>query len=71
LDEIVDSAIEYTNRIRKLMPSYHEATVAGLRKLRDSLAQKSPGDPALQRLDDYLDGPSRDDSPTSHDNPDA
>jgi len=45
------------------MPSYHGATVAGLRKLRDSLAEKSPGDPALKRLDDYLDGVPGDDSP--------
>jgi len=43
------------------MPSYHGATVAGLRKLRVSLAQKSPGDPALKRLDEYLDGLPRDD----------
>jgi hypothetical protein len=63
LDEIVDRAIEYTNRIRQVMPSYHGATVAGLRKLRDSLAEKSPGDPALKRLDDYLDGVPGDDSP--------
>jgi len=61
LDEIVDRAIEYTKRIRQVMPSYHGATVAGLRKLRVSLAQKSPGDPALKRLDEYLDGLPRDD----------
>ena len=59
----MDRAIEYTNRIRQVMPSYHGATVAGLRKLRDSLAEKSPGDPALKRLDDYLDGVPGDDSP--------
>ena len=67
LDEIVDRAIEYTKRIRQVMPSYHGATVAGLRKLRDTLAQKSPDDPALKRLDDYLDGVSGDDS--YHDRP--
>ena len=75
LDEIVDRAIEYTKRIRQVMPSYHGATVAGLRKLRDSLAQKSPDDPALQRLDDYLDGVSGDDgyqhSPRGDDGPEA
>ena len=75
LDEIVDRAIEYTNRIRQVMPSYHGATVAGLRKLRDSLAQKSPDDPALKRLDDYLAGASGDDRyrdrPGQDDGPDA
>jgi hypothetical protein len=55
LNDIVDRAIDYTNRILRSMPSYHEAAVAGLRKLRAGLAEKSPGDPALQRLDDYLD----------------
>ena len=54
LDDIVDRAIDYTNRILRTMPSYHGAAVAGLRKLRDSLAEKSPDDPALKRLDDYL-----------------
>jgi len=64
LDDIVDRAIDYTNRIRQVMPSYHGATGEGLRKLRDSLAEKSPGDPALQRLDDYLKGlPGQDSSP--------
>jgi hypothetical protein len=56
LDEIVDRAIDYTNRILNVMPSYREAAVAGLRRLRDGLAEKSPGDPALKRLDDYLEG---------------
>ncbi len=56
LDEIVDRAIDYTNRILKDMPSYREAALAGLRKLRAGLAEKSPRDPALKRLDDYLEG---------------
>ena len=30
--------------------------MAGLRKLRESLAEKLPGDAAVKRLDDYLDG---------------
>jgi hypothetical protein len=54
LDGIVDRAIDYTKRILQTMPSYHAAAVAGLRKLRAGLAEKSPDDPALQRLDAYL-----------------
>jgi hypothetical protein len=54
LDDIVDRAIDYTNRILQTMPSYHATAVAGLHKLRAGLAEKSPGDPALKRLDDYL-----------------
>ena len=61
LDDIVDRAIDYTDRILQAAPSYRKAAVAGLRKLRAGLAAKSPGDPALQRLDDYLDSlPDRD-----------
>jgi hypothetical protein len=55
LDDIVDRAIDFTNRILRTMPSYKDAAVAGLRKLRAGLADKSPGDPALERLDGYLD----------------
>jgi hypothetical protein len=55
LDEIVDRAIDFTNRIVKAMPSYRSATLRGLRKLRASLGEKSPGHPALKRLDDYID----------------
>jgi hypothetical protein len=62
LDDIVDRAIDYTNRILHAAPSYHEAAVAGLRKLRAGLAQKSPGDPALKRLDDYLENLPRQDN---------
>ena len=55
LDEIVDRAIEYTNLILRKMPSYKDAAIAGLRKLRDSLSEKSPHDPAIAKLDAYLD----------------
>ena len=54
LDDIVDRAIDFTNRILAAMPSYRGATLRGLRKLRASLAQKSPDHPAIKRLDDYL-----------------
>jgi hypothetical protein len=54
LDEIVDRAIAYTNTLLQMMPSYREAAVGGLRKLRDALAQKSPDDPALEKLGVYI-----------------
>ncbi len=55
LDEIVDRAIEYTNLILQKMPSYKDTAVSGLRTLRHSLAARSPADPAVRKLDDYLD----------------
>jgi len=51
--------MEYTNLILKSAPSYGEAAIAGLRKLRDDLARSTPSDPALARLDAYLDALSR------------
>jgi hypothetical protein len=54
LEEIVDRAIDYTNIILKRMPSYRDAAVSGLRNLRISLAAKSPENPALRNLDEYL-----------------
>lgn len=55
LDEIIDRAIEYTNLILQRMPSYRDAAISGLRTLRHSLAARSPADPAVRKLDDYLD----------------
>ncbi len=55
LEGIIDRAIEYTNLILKSAPSYREAAIAGLRKLRANLARQTPDDPALARLDAYLD----------------
>ncbi len=55
LDEIVDRAIAYTDTLLRIRPTYRQAAVGGLRKLRDALAQKSPDDPAIARLDAYLD----------------
>jgi len=54
LDDIVDRAIDYTNRILNTMPSYRQAAIAGLRKLRAALVEKTPDDPAIARLDAYL-----------------
>jgi hypothetical protein len=54
LEDIVQRAINYTNGVLDRMPSYREAAVAGLRKLRAALAANSPDDPALAELDAYL-----------------
>ena len=56
LDEIVDRAIIYTNDMLGRMPGYRAAAIAGLRKLRDALAAKTPDDPAIAKLDAYLAG---------------
>jgi hypothetical protein len=55
LGEIVDRAIDYTDRIVLEMPSYREAAIEGLRRLGLSLAEKSPEHPAIRKLFDYLD----------------
>jgi hypothetical protein len=55
LDEIVDRAIDYTNLILRRMPSYRGAAISGLRTLRDSLAERTSNDPAIGKLDAYLD----------------
>ena len=54
LEDIVSRAIDYTNSILSMMPTYRQAAIAGLRKLRAALAANAPDDPALGRLDDYL-----------------
>lgn len=54
LGEIVDRAIDYTDRIVHEMPSYREAAIEGLRKLGLGLAEKSPEHPAIRKLFDYL-----------------
>jgi flagellar hook-associated protein FlgK len=54
LDDIVDRAIDYTNLILRRAPSYREAAISGLRTLRESLAEKAPDDPAIQKLEAFL-----------------
>ncbi|MDE3176637.1 MAG: hypothetical protein KGM15_11105 [Pseudomonadota bacterium] len=54
LDEIVDRAIDYTNRTLQTMPSYRQTAIEGLKKLRANLARKDSEEAALARLDDYL-----------------
>lgn len=66
LADIVDRAIIYTNAVLDRMPSYRQTAIAGLRKLRAALAERTPDDPALARLDAYLEsldgGPAPDES---------
>jgi hypothetical protein len=55
LEDIVDRAIDYTNRILRSAPSYKDAAITGLHNLRDALAQPLPDHPAIHKLDAYLD----------------
>lgn len=54
LEDIVDRAIAYTDTLLRIRPTYLQAAVGGLRKLRDALALKSPDDPSIEKLDAYL-----------------
>ena len=54
LDEIVDRAIDFADRTLRALPRYRWAATAGLKQLRETLAQTAPDDPALGRLDAYL-----------------
>jgi hypothetical protein len=55
LNDLVDRAIDYTNKILRVAPSYRSPALDGLRKLRDNLANHAPDDPAIRKLDAYLD----------------
>jgi hypothetical protein len=55
LEDIVDRAIDYTNLILRRAPSYRDSAISGLRTLRESLAEKAPDDPAVRKLDAFLD----------------
>ena len=55
LEDIVDRAIDYTNLILRRAPSYRDSAISGLRTLRESLAEKAPDDPAVRKLDGFLD----------------
>ena len=54
LNDIVDRAIEFAERILQTMPSYRAPAIAGLQGLREALGEKFPHDPAIQKLDAYL-----------------
>jgi hypothetical protein len=58
-EDIADRAIEYTDLVLHTTPSYREAAVAALRKLRDNLARRASDDGAIRRLDVYLERLSR------------
>ena len=54
LDDVVDRAIAYTEKMLHTAPSYAPTAVESLRKLRETLARQAPGDPAIERLDAYI-----------------
>ena len=54
LEGIVDRAIEFTNKVLYALPSYRQAAIEGLHKLRSALEERSPDDPAIAKLDAYL-----------------
>jgi hypothetical protein len=53
-DEIADRAIDYTNRALQMMPSYRQAAIDAVKKLREGLVGKPASEAALAKLDDYL-----------------
>jgi hypothetical protein len=54
-DDIVDRAIEYTEKLLHINPGHAAAAVESLRSLRENLAKRAPDDdPALDRLDAYV-----------------
>jgi hypothetical protein len=53
-DEIVQRAIDYTDLVLINTPAYAPAAVAGLRRLRDTLAASLPDHPGVLRLSDYI-----------------
>jgi hypothetical protein len=63
LEDVADRAINYTNSVLNKMPSYREPAIAGLRKLRGALAAQTPEDPAIAKLDAYLESLDRSPSP--------
>lgn len=54
LADIVERAIHYTDELLHIRPSYRASAVAGLRRLRVKWANERPDDPAIARLDAYL-----------------
>jgi len=54
IDEIVDRAIQYTEKILGQAPRHYKVAREGLEKMRDSLATGLENHPALGRLDKYI-----------------
>ena len=51
---IVDQAIMHTRRLLESSTVEWEVARVGLMKIRDTLADDAPGDPALDRLRDFI-----------------
>jgi hypothetical protein len=54
IDEIVNKAIQYTEKILDRAPSHYAAARDGLERLRDNLTLGAEDHPALGRLDNYI-----------------
>jgi hypothetical protein len=54
IDEIVDRAILYTEKILGQAPRHYPVAREGLERMRDNLTIGAQDHPALDRLDDYL-----------------
>ena len=59
IEEIVDRAIKYTEDILQRAPQHYQASLDGLRRMRDNLQFGADDHPALERLNAYLDELSR------------
>ena len=54
IDDIVDRAIHYTERILSVAPHHYSAARDGLTTMRNNLTVGADDHPALLRLDAYL-----------------
>ena len=54
IDEIVNRAMNYTDLVLINTPDYADAAIAGLGRLRDTLAASFPDHPAVHRLSDHI-----------------
>jgi len=54
VEEIVDRTIRHTRAILAIAPGRWDHARSGVLKIRDSLAEIAPGDPALERLTAFV-----------------
>jgi hypothetical protein len=54
IDEIIDKAIKYTEKILARAPGHYAAAREGLERMRDNLMIGAADHPAIGRLDDYI-----------------
>ena len=54
IEEIVHRAVRYTEDILSRAPQHYRIAREGLERMCDTLAVCDAGDPALQRLRDYI-----------------